>query len=388
AGDRVLVQVAARLRSCLRDGDTVARLGGDEFAVVVEDDHAGEAAEVAARRIAAALAGAACPDQPRGECAAASIGIAVAGPDDGVEDLLRNADLAMYKAKGAGGARYAVYDPAMHTELLERVRLEDHLRGALDGGELLLHYQPVVRLSTGRVTGVEALIRWQHPERGLVPPSRFVPVAEEMGLIADIGAWALREACRDLSGWRATLPQAAELRVAVNLSAAQLRSPRILSEVVGALERHGLPPSALMLEMTESMLIDRSDGNLALLRGLRRLGVHLAIDDFGTGYSSLSYLRRFPVNVMKIDRSFVEGLAGRPSDAEFVRGIVQLGRSLGLTTVAEGIECDAQLTALRRAGCDLGQGFLFSPPVPADAVPALLGARRRAPRPVAARPHL
>lgn len=358
-GDRVLVAVAARLRDCVRVGDTVARLGGDEFAVLIEGADIEMVASAVTDHISASLE---APHQVDGRDISlrASAGIAVAGPGEGAEELLRNADLAMYRAKEHQSSSYAFYDPQMHASLVERVALENDLANAVERGEFVLHYQPTFSIPSGEITGVEALIRWNHPERGMVSPLTFIPVAEETGLILDIGAWVLREACRQAVEWQALRP----LSMNINLSAAQLRDDRILHQVARCLNEFELPPESIVLEMTESILMDRFEETLALLTRLKEVGVRLAIDDFGTGYSSLSYLHRFPVDVLKIDRSFVEGLAARGTDAAFVRTIVQLGRALGLTTVAEGIEDEAQLAALRAIGCDIGQGFYFSKPLP------------------------
>ena len=369
-GDNVLVEVAGMLQECLRPGDTVARLGGDEFAILVEDAAGGFGAVAVAERVCDRLSG---KIHVNGEdlFLQASVGVALAEDGSDGESLLRSADLAMYQAKGTGEGRFALYDPAMHERLVNRVRLESELRDAVESDQLVLHYQPTLELETGRLEGFEALVRWDHPEHGLLPPGMFIPLAEETGLIHQITRLVMREACRQGAEWIRAYPQLHELSLAVNISGANLRDPLLPMFVRECIEESGMPARCLVLEMTETMLIDQSAQLLDALHQLKELGVRLAIDDFGTGYSSLSYLHRFPVDILKIDRSFVERV-GTDSDSEFVRTIVQLGRSLSLTTVAEGIQDVAQLGALLDAGCELGQGFHFSPAVPAEAVAANL----------------
>jgi EAL domain-containing protein (putative c-di-GMP-specific phosphodiesterase class I) len=289
------------------------------------------------------------------------VGIAHAGgaalaPDE----LLRNADLAMYRAKQAGGNRCATYEGAMRTALLERIELEADLRHALERGELSLAYQPVVELRTGRPVGVEALARWTHPTRGPIPPLTFIPVAEEIGLIGAIGRWVLREACRQLATWRHLAP---ELVLNVNLSAVQLRDDRLASDVEQALLAYGLPGAALTLEITETMLLSGDEDTALRLGRLKALGVSIAVDDFGTGYSSLSYLKQFPVDALKIDKSFVDTVASSTEDSALARTIVELGRGMRLDTIAEGIENVEQLEQLRLLDCQLGQGYHFSHPL-------------------------
>ena len=375
AGDQLLVQVADRLRGSVRDGDVVARFGGDEFAVLIEASLAGNGsddAERVARRIVEVL------EQPfasdtRDIHVQASIGLASASklgePEgDGAEQLMRNADLAMYKAKSAGGGCYTAYHPDMLAGLVARLELEADLRVALERGQLQLHYQPTVDLATSEVIGFEALARWQHPERGLIPPVEFIPIAEATGLIVPLGRWVLREACRQAVEWgreSGRLP-----KMAVNVSVRQFDRADLVEVVAGILAETGMPADQLCLEMTESVLMTDTDDNLEQLLRLKALGVTLAIDDFGTGYSSLAYLRRFPVDTLKIDRSFVERL-GALTDTDLndssalADTIVQLGKSLGMATVAEGIEEFGQLAALREMGCHFAQGYYFSRPVPA-----------------------
>jgi diguanylate cyclase (GGDEF)-like protein/PAS domain S-box-containing protein len=380
-GDRLLGSVAGRLQSCVRPGDTVARLGGDEFAVLLEDlDGVQVAQQVAARFIeelhtAFTIAG-------HEVFVGASVGLALAGGNDDADELLRNADLAMYRAKALGKGRCELFEPDMHAAALERMAIEGDLRHAVVRGELRLHYQPVVELATGRIVGVEALLRWQHPTRGLVSPLDFIHVAEESGLIVPVGRWVLSEACRQVARWQRDtgLP----LRLSVNLSARQLQAPRLAEMVAKTLRSTGVRPTDLILEITESMLVDDAERTIAKLHLLRELGVRLAVDDFGTGYSSLNYLRRLPVDVLKIDRSFVQGIGTEAELTSLTGAIVGIGRDLGLDTVAEGIEEVGQLEALRGMGCALGQGYLFARPLPPDELAALLGPGRVLDVPVSA----
>ena len=367
-GDEVLSQVATRLHSCLRPGDTAARLGGDEFAVLLEP--AGRAAAVlVARRFLEAIA-TPFTAQQREIAVRASIGVAVAPAGEWTTDeFLRNADVAMYAAKGQGKARYEVYEPDMSTAAVERVELEADLRRALENDELFLHYQPIVALEDGRLIGVEALVRWQHPRRGVISPASFVSLAEDTGLIGSVGRVVLTEACRQGREWASN---GSPIRINVNISAKQLQRPDLVDEVAEVLNQTGFDPSLLVFEITESTVMRDAVESLLRLEQLRKLGVSLAIDDFGTGYSSLSYLKRFPIDVLKIDKSFVDGLTGGAEESALVRAIVQIGRTLRLRTVAEGIESADQLAELLRIGCDAGQGYYFSPPVPAHEISAML----------------
>ncbi|MFF5081361.1 putative bifunctional diguanylate cyclase/phosphodiesterase [Actinoplanes sp. NPDC000266] len=369
AGDQLLVQVADRLRSSVRSADIVARFGGDEFAVLIITAPGGDAdeAEQVAQRIIDAL------DTPFGGESRdihvqASIGLASADmlgdAKDGAEQLMRNADLAMYKAKSAGGSGYATYDPEMLSGLVARLELEADLRLALERHQLHLHYQPTINLATGEVIGFEALARWEHPTRGLIPPAEFIPIAEATGLIVPLGRWVLREACRQAVAWSAEGGR--PVKMAVNVSVRQFDRTDLVEVVAGILAETGMPADQLCLEMTESVLMTDTDDNLEQLVRLKALGVTLAIDDFGTGYSSLAYLRRFPVDTLKIDRSFVERLGALTDDTALADTIVQLGKSLGMDTVAEGIEEFVQLEALREMGCHFAQGYYFSRPVPAE----------------------
>ena len=368
AGDAVLREVAARLGAAVRPGDTVARLGGDEFAVLLERVRdAGEAEEVAARLLA-------CLAPPlvlegRAVLLRASLGLALTetGTETG-EELLRDADLAMYRAKVRGTGEVLRYDPSMRDELLARVRTEEGLRRALAEGELRVHYQPTVDLTTGRMTGVEALVRWQLPTGELVPPLEFIPVAEDTGLVVPLGAWVLREACAQGARWLAGPGE--PLSVSVNVSARQL-DESLVGVVDAVLAETGLPAHLLVLELTESVLVADDAGTSAVLHALRRLGVRLAIDDFGTGFSALAYLSRLPIDVIKVDRAFVAQLCAPEGRADLARTIIEMARALGMSTTAEGIETPEQLAALRSLGCDLGQGYLFSRPVPAEELRAL-----------------
>jgi diguanylate cyclase (GGDEF)-like protein len=372
AGDQLLVQVADRLRASVREGDLVARFGGDEFAVLIPSLLSGDGvddAERVAQRIVEVL------EQPFGSDSRdihvqASIGLASAsklGEPEGdvAEQLMRNADLAMYKAKSAGGSCYCSYHPDMLAGLVARLELEADLRVALERGQLHLHYQPTVDLATNEVIGFEALARWQHPERGLIPPAEFIPIAEATGLIVPLGRWVLHEACRQAVEWSAA-SGGRPVKMAVNVSVRQFDRADLVEVVAGILAETGMPAGQLCLEMTESVLMTDTDDNLEQLLRLKALGVTLAIDDFGTGYSSLAYLRRFPVDTLKIDRSFVERLGALTDDTALADTIVQLGKSLGMATVAEGIEEFGQLAALREMGCHFAQGYYFSRPVPAS----------------------
>jgi diguanylate cyclase (GGDEF)-like protein/PAS domain S-box-containing protein len=369
AGDALLIEMARRLQTELRDVDTAARIGGDEFAVLVEGlAHENETLGVA-ERIRRAIGE---PYEVDGTevRVQASVGVAIVGAGVATPaELLRNADLAMYAAKQAGKHRCELFHAEMHTTALERATLERALRNALRHDELLLLYQPTIDLVTGRVTGVEALIRWRHPDLGLMAPARFIPLAEETGIIVPLGRWVLRHACAQLREWQRSYPDAFEsLAMNVNLSPRQLERPGVVADVQHALEQTGLDPRHLVLELTESTLAGGEE-LLERLQELRALGVQLAVDDFGTGYSSLAYLRRFPIDILKIDRAFVAGITARHTDATLASTIVELGRMLDLTTVAEGIEEAAQLELLRSLGCRMGQGYFFAKPLSAiDAV--------------------
>ena len=366
AGDEVLVAVAERLQWALRPGDTAARFGGDEFTVLCEDlVDEGEAALVA-RGLTAALE---LPLVVRGHelRIEVSIGIAVCSrPDCTPADLLRDADAALYVAKDRGRARQVVFDDTMRARSLARLELLPALRRAIALDELELHYQPEIDVATGAVIGAEALVRWRDPRRGLIPPNEFIPLAEDSGLIVPLGAWTLDEGGRQLAAWRETSIVGRNFVLAINVSGRQLTDVGFADAVARALAQAGVPASEICLEITESVLMADADTSVTALRRLKDVGVHLAIDDFGTGYSSLSYLRQFPVDLLKVDRSFVAGLGRGGSDGALGRAIVRLAHTVGMRAVAEGVENDDQLSELRRVRCDLAQGYLFSPPLPAE----------------------
>jgi EAL domain-containing protein (putative c-di-GMP-specific phosphodiesterase class I) len=302
----------------------------------------------------------------------ASIGVAIANAATGADELLVDAELALRVAKRSGRGRVELFSPEMHLDSIRRVELEAEIRQALAAGEFSLDYQPVLRLQTGQVVGVEALLRWNHPRRGWVPPSEVIPVAEESGLIVPLGRWILEEACRQVARWRRA---GFEVDLAVNVSACQLAVPGLVDSVAGVLRSTGVPPSALTLEITENVLVDNEDRTLGKLVLLRELGVRLAIDDFGTGYSSLSYLQRLPVDLLKIDRSYISGIGVRAELESLTATIIRLGRDLGLVLVAEGIEEAHQLHELKTNGSEYGQGFLFATPLPADELTRMLRER-------------
>jgi diguanylate cyclase (GGDEF)-like protein len=368
AGDDLLRAVAERLTGCLRPADTVARFGGDEFAVLAEDVEDDEAVAVA-QRILSALEAPFCV-QGRELFITASIGVAVGR--EGVEDLMRNADLAMYKAKASGKGHFELFEPTLHAAVVERLELEVGLRRAVEQGEFVLHYQPIVELGNGRIVALEALVRWLHPTEGLVAPDRFIPVAEETRLIVPLGRWVMREACRQAVQWRAFGHDGGPLGITVNLSAQQLDHPSLLEDVRAALADSGLEPELLTFEITETLLMADTEGTIARLAELKELGIHLAVDDFGTGYSSLQYLTRFPIDVLKIAKSFVDGLAGGDEDVALVSAITDLAANFSLDVVAEGIETVDQQAKLLALGCGLGQGFYFSRPLDARAMEGLL----------------
>jgi diguanylate cyclase (GGDEF)-like protein/PAS domain S-box-containing protein len=372
AGDEMLREAATRLASCTREGDTVARLGGDEFMVVLPNLSDARSAAAAAQKILDSLAP---PTQLKGQevCVSASIGVSLFPADAAdAEALIRNADAAMYSAKRYGGDNYQFYTADLNVQVQERLAIEQGLRNAEQRNELYLLYQPKIDLESGSIIGVEALLRWQHPSLGLVSPERFIPVAEETGLIIPIGEWVLRTACERIRTWR---DLGIELPVAVNLSACQFRQRNLAETIHRILSETGVPPQCLEIEITESDVMENAESAIATLDDLKSQGISISVDDFGTGYSSLSYLKRFPLDVLKIDRSFVRDIAVDSDDAAIVEAIIALARSLDIKVVAEGVETEDQMAFLNRAGCNFAQGYLFSAPVSPEEIVALLERR-------------
>jgi diguanylate cyclase (GGDEF)-like protein len=358
AGDKLLKIVADRLRGLVRETDTIARMGGDEFVIVQGPIRDPADATSLAQRIIALISE---PYDIDGHQAVigASIGIAV-GPGDGLrpDRLLRNADLALYRAKGDGRGTFRFFEPAMDLQMQTRRIMEQDLRKALAAGEFELHYQPVVNLASNEISGFEALIRWNHPEKGMVAPATFIPLAEEIGFIVPIGEWVIRQACTTAAKWPA------DLHVAVNISAVQFRSPGLMQVIVGALAASGLQPTRLEIEITETVLLQNKETTLALLHQLRALGIRIAMDDFGTGYSSLTYLQCFPFDKIKIDRSFVKDITENTGSLNIVRAVAALANGMGMTATAEGVETNEQLDKITSEGCTEMQGYLFSKPLP------------------------
>jgi diguanylate cyclase (GGDEF)-like protein len=373
AGDELLRLTAARISAELRAGDTVARLGGDEFGILLEDIADRGDAEATAVRINQTLRQPA-PIDGRELSLKASIGVAMGQVGDSADEIVRNADLAMYEAKEAGKDRAAVYEPRMHDAMVERLVLESEFRRAIERDEFVVHYQPTVNLNQTSIAGVEALVRWNHPIRGLLAPAQFIGLAEETGLIVPLGLWVLETACKQGAAWREQFPELRDCTMSVNLSARQLQEPDLCDGVAAALTQSGLPAHALVLEVTETFMMQDADLARERMGALRDLGVQLAVDDFGTGYSSLGYLQQFPVDVLKIDKSFVDHVADGDDESAMLEAIIGLARALRMVTVAEGIEEDAQREAMAALGCVLGQGFLFAKPMPV----AILEARLRA----------
>jgi diguanylate cyclase (GGDEF)-like protein len=373
AGDRLLVEVGRRLKNCLRESDTLARLGGDEFTVMLEGPTAVADAPQAAERILAAMR---APFVLDGQDTYASASIGIAGGDgirDSGRDLLREADIALYRAKAAGRRGYMVFEARMSHLPAEHLHLESDLHRAVERDELRVHYQPIFALDDGRITGLEALVRWEHPDKGLVQPNDFIPLAEDTGLIVPIGKWVLDAACRQMVEWHAAYPGIEKVSISVNLSARQLQDANLLHDVENALHTSGLDPECLQLEITESVVMQEPEQMVFKLNALKRLGIKLAVDDFGTGYSSLAYLKRFPIDVLKIDRAFVNGITHSGHDSAIVQTVVSLARALGLRTTAEGIEERPQWALLAELGCDQGQGYIFSRPQRPEAIADMLG---------------
>jgi len=370
-GDEFLIATARRLESCLRDGDTIARLGGDEFTILLDGITDYGDAQRVAERVQEVLAE---PFDLNGRelFVTASVGIKYSGDDDEQpEDLLRDADTAMYCAKTLGKAQYQVFDAKMHTRALTLLQIESDLRRAIEREEFHVHYQPIVSLQSGRISGFEALVRWDHPERGRIPPSDFIPVAEETGLIMQIDRWVLRQACLQMRWWQESLPVTKQMKVSVNLSCKQFMQPMIVEQVLEILQETGLDPRSLKLEITESVMMERGDYTMSVLEQLSQAGIELSLDDFGTGYSSLSYIHRFPVSTLKIDQSFIKRIGG-DQNGEIVRAVVSLARNLGMEVVAEGIETVIQLDQLKALNCEQGQGYYFSSPVDAESATELI----------------
>jgi diguanylate cyclase (GGDEF)-like protein/PAS domain S-box-containing protein len=362
SADQLLIQIAQRVKTCMRQGDVLARVGGDEFAVLLDDVSGEEEASSVATRIQQALS---ISFNLLGQevYTTMSIGIALASDYEQVSDMLRDAETAMHQAKARGKARYEIFGRDMHGELMSRLKMETDLRRACERDELFVDYQPIVSLASRRLIGFEALVRWRHPEFGLVPPKDFIPVAEETGQILTIGQTVLESACRQAREWQRTYPSAPPLFVSVNLSVKQFNQPGLVENIASLMERFELPPRCLKLEITESVFSDNIEAAVGLLTQLRELGVQLSIDDFGTGYSSLSYLQRFPIDTLKIDRSFVTQMMENEENLAIVRTIVALAQNLGMDVVAEGVETEDQLKLLRKLECENGQGYLFSTPL-------------------------
>jgi diguanylate cyclase (GGDEF)-like protein len=367
-GDRFLIEITQRLHKCLRDRDLVSRLGGDEFTILLENIRTpSEATQVAERVLAALCHGLTLEGHTL--FPSASIGIAIGSQAyQNATDVLRDADLAMYEAKKTGKSCYALFTDDLHIRTFKLLQLESDLGQALTQGEFQLHYQPIVSLITNKLVGFEALVRWQHPQRGFIPPNDFIALAEETGFIIPLGEWVLREACRQMHIWHQSFPTQTDLLISINLSGKQLRDPRLIEIIDRVLAETGLDGRFLKLELTESMLIDDVEMTIETLEDICARNIRLSIDDFGTGYSSLSYLPRFPVDTLKIDRSFVSRMADKAENLEIVRAIISLAQSIEMDVIAEGIETVAQLEQLRTLGCGFGQGYLFSRPLDSQTV--------------------
>ena len=367
-GDQFLLKLAERLRGCTREADTLARLGGDEFAVISEQVRSLSGATMVAERI---LEGMREPFTIDGQEIYSTVSIGIiccAGHCGTAEEVLRDADLTMYRAKSNGKARYEIFDNALQEQTIQLLTMETEFRRALAKNEFELHYQPIVDVNTGAVVTLEALLRWKHPERGYIPPLDFIPMAEENGLIVPLGWWVLEEACRQLAIFQARFPRPMPIGMSINISAKQFAQADLGQKLETLLSHSRVAPGTVELEITESVIMDRGEAAIGMLEELKSLGIKLYVDDFGTGYSSLSYLHRFPIDMLKIDRSFIREIDATGGHAEIVRAIVGLGRNLGLGLIAEGVETEAQLAVIRTLGCQLAQGFLFSRPRPADQI--------------------
>ncbi|PIG91004.1 EAL domain-containing protein [Gloeocapsopsis sp. IPPAS B-1203] len=373
-GDQLLCAIAYLLEQSIRSTDTIARFGGDEFTILLDGIKDITDAIKIAERLQAQLVSPLTLENHTIFCSA-SIGIVLNSPNcTQAQNLLRDADIAMYQAKEQGKARYAIFDQAMYQQTLELLQLESDLRQALERQEFCLHYQPIVSLATGKLKGFEALIRWRHPQRGLISPTEFIPVAEDIGLIVPIGEWVLRAACHQLRAWQVQFPHLMPLKMSVNIAGKQIREPNFLEQIEQILAETGLDGSYLQLEMTESTLIEYAQETIHALLEIRSKRIQLSIDDFGQGYSSLSYLHRFPINILKIDRSFVSGMHSNAENYEIIRTITTLAHTLGMDVVAEGAETTEQLAILRTLGCEFGQGYLFSRPLNCASATALMSA--------------
>jgi diguanylate cyclase (GGDEF)-like protein len=368
-GDDVLQVAARRMAACLRTKDTLARLGGDEFGVLLEETGAVAAAEVAGRLVHAVGD---APFTGHNLSISVSVGITTGGAHAGNDRLLREADTAMYSAKANGGSAWQAFDPVVHLDGVRTQSMRAELQRAAEQHEFVVHYQPVVRLETGAIEGVEALVRWQHPERGLLPPAAFLNAATSTGHILFIDNWVMHEACRQVKTWQTSVPGAAGLSASVNISASQLRHPGLAGSVADALFASGLRAEDLVVELTEGSLVHDVEGAARELQQLREMGVRIALDDFGTGYSAMSHLLHFPVDVIKVDRSFVSQMDNGGQATDLAAGLVTFGRTLGLQTVCEGIEQPHQLDLLRSVHCELGQGYLFARPLDADQLGEIL----------------
>jgi len=372
AGDQLLILTAKRLTACIRPEDTVARLGGDEFVVLFEDILTVNDGLRVADRIVQSHAQ---PYLIEGQdiFISCSMGIALSSSGETVpSELIRDAEVAMYRAKAKGGRGLEVFDPSMNAQALARFKLESDLQRGLERSEFVVYYQPVVGLASGRIEGWEALVRWQHPERGLVPPLEFIPLAEETGFIVPLGKWVLEEACRQAAAWARSHPCHPPLLMNVNLSGRQFGHPELIADVTSALARSGLDPHCLKLELTESVMMRDPEISLEAMKVFRSMQIHLVVDDFGTGYSSLSYLKRFPVDTLKIDKSFVDGLGKDPESTALVAAVISLATSLGMKVTAEGIETVEQMVHLQSLNCDQGQGYYFARPLSVEAAELLL----------------
>jgi diguanylate cyclase (GGDEF)-like protein/PAS domain S-box-containing protein len=365
-GDQLLVGIARRLEACLRPGDTLARLGGDEFTILLEDVSDINEAISVAERVESELSS---PFNLRGHEVFTTVSIGIAPSSIGYsrpDDILRDADTAMYRAKSLGKARHEVFDKTMHARAMNLLQLESDLRRATERQEFVLYYQPIISLKTGAICGAEALIRWQHPEHGIIPPAKFIPIAEETGLILQIGQWGIREACRQVKEWQSQFHADDPFYVSVNLSGKQFTQPDLLEQITGALQDTGLDATGLRLEITESVVMENIESATLMLNQLRDLGVESSIDDFGTGYSSLSYLHRFPSSTLKVDRSFISGMCDQRENLEIIRTIIMLAQNLGMAIVAEGVETKEQMAQLHALGCEYVQGYYLCKPMSAE----------------------